>query len=313
MKKENIERWITVNGNHIPIEKGQTEEEAINNFINDHYEIELENKKNKINPILINKVLNSPGMHAKNLNDSILKLGTLSGTKEQKELLSNMLMNRSVYDNDLESVLAYSIRNNKKLAEINIRKNGTSYYDSINNKLQIDPNQPEAFRYISHELGHSFDALGIIKCRSSTYISKKYNKTLSDMLKEEINTSFSEKDFKDINQYMNNKMTILLTAYRINPTQETANQYYYWSNEFQNQKVVLESSIKKYLYFKTKYPESYWDSKGINRGTELFAMITETKLFSSNGYFDKWLNKYASKSLEIYDEIIEDYIQNEVR
>lgn len=40
---ENIERWITMNGNHIPILKGETEEEAINKFIGKDYEKELDN------------------------------------------------------------------------------------------------------------------------------------------------------------------------------------------------------------------------------------------------------------------------------
>lgn len=32
LKEEDIERWITVNGNHIPIKKGETEEDAIKRF-----------------------------------------------------------------------------------------------------------------------------------------------------------------------------------------------------------------------------------------------------------------------------------------
>lgn len=34
LKEEDIERWITVNGNHIPIKKGETEEDAIKRFTN---------------------------------------------------------------------------------------------------------------------------------------------------------------------------------------------------------------------------------------------------------------------------------------
>ena len=30
---DNIETWITVKGNHIPIKKGQSKEDAINNFL----------------------------------------------------------------------------------------------------------------------------------------------------------------------------------------------------------------------------------------------------------------------------------------
>lgn len=37
-------KWITVKGNHIPIFEGESEEEAINNFIGDKYEIELGEK-----------------------------------------------------------------------------------------------------------------------------------------------------------------------------------------------------------------------------------------------------------------------------
>lgn len=32
LREEDIERWITVNGNHIPIKKGETEEEAVKRF-----------------------------------------------------------------------------------------------------------------------------------------------------------------------------------------------------------------------------------------------------------------------------------------
>ena len=44
LRKDDIERWITMNGNHIPILKGQSEDEAVNNFIASHYESELEQK-----------------------------------------------------------------------------------------------------------------------------------------------------------------------------------------------------------------------------------------------------------------------------
>ncbi len=33
--KEEIEYWITVNGNHIPVKKGQTKEDAISSFLKD--------------------------------------------------------------------------------------------------------------------------------------------------------------------------------------------------------------------------------------------------------------------------------------
>ncbi len=32
-KDEDIDRWITVNGNHIPIRKGQTQREALEEFL----------------------------------------------------------------------------------------------------------------------------------------------------------------------------------------------------------------------------------------------------------------------------------------
>lgn len=47
MENENIERWITVKGNHIPILKGQTEEEAINNFIDKNQAFEIDIPKER--------------------------------------------------------------------------------------------------------------------------------------------------------------------------------------------------------------------------------------------------------------------------
>ena len=53
MDDKDIERWITVKGNHIPVKKGQSEKEAISNFMDrvfdnsDDVEIEVETEDEK--------------------------------------------------------------------------------------------------------------------------------------------------------------------------------------------------------------------------------------------------------------------------
>lgn len=46
LREEDIERWITVNGNHIPIKKGESEEDAIKRF-NDYVDNATGKKKKK--------------------------------------------------------------------------------------------------------------------------------------------------------------------------------------------------------------------------------------------------------------------------
>ena len=85
MNKENIEYWFTANGNHIPVKKGQTKEQALDEFLKEKgdvrgYSIEELKEKQKRE---LNEEINNVG------NGSYKRYKAMSKSEREKSKKSH--------------------------------------------------------------------------------------------------------------------------------------------------------------------------------------------------------------------------------
>lgn len=134
MADEEIERWITIKGNHIPILKGESEGDAINRFFSkfddtDDTEIDIElddeDKKVKYDTIYFTSV----GYQDSIVNPEDIDKITANGyrvremdiTKEMKDLMDEYLNSKYIDDNNMAGLMT-EFRNKIRFLDI---QNGT--------------------------------------------------------------------------------------------------------------------------------------------------------------------------------------------
>ena len=119
MNDEEIERWITVKGNHIPILKGESEDDAISRFfakfddtddIDIDIELEDEDKKTKYETIYYksdwmrgNKYISEEEVDK--VRENGFEVHEMEITSEMKDLMDEYLKSQYIEDNNMRGLM----------------------------------------------------------------------------------------------------------------------------------------------------------------------------------------------------------------
>lgn len=325
-------RWITTDtGRHVFIEDGQSIEEALANAFDesesetaDTYEPEFDHED--LTPE-INRIENEKRMKSfRGIWDA--------ENARMKNHFKEQFLAHPIVNPELEDVIMDMVAKKVNVQRIWIRPQWTkdpSVYYSYGRKLFVNINADDAkygktMSNLFHELGHGLDNNGTGNYHSSQYISKKYGMTLADMIKKEMLANESRMDeifqiYDDIDkendrnwerknageitevEYRNEKARIYEGTYlSICDVVQGTYGLEYVKNKFFNYTHPAE-----YFDWKSeKYPEAAEKHNARNRGTELFAELTENLTCDHEQRFANFIKKYAPKSYEIYFEILKE-------
>lgn len=159
-----------------------------------------------------------------------------------------------------------------------------------------------------HELGHCLDHNGELNGNhlSSTFISKKYNDTLSNVLKDEMQGV--------ANDIVNEIKNLKSQHPRISSTKVEAENYEEYQ-KFQSYRYLEDmlqgsmgnSRVKQQEGINTGHKKGYFeDDNGLHRGTEFFAELTDNIINDKNKTLLNICKKHLPKTTDIYFEILEE-------
>ncbi len=119
MNKEDIEYWITVNGNHIPVKKGQTKLESVNSFLKE---------KGDINGYSVSELKKRQTIDLLEQQESF---DVYKGSKDIDKYQPNISYSKNV-DNEEKKQAVYMYTTGKGLTDyVNINQylNGTAFFN----------------------------------------------------------------------------------------------------------------------------------------------------------------------------------------
>lgn len=318
MNDEEIQ-WITVNGNHIPIKPGQTKEQAIKERFNfDAGEESFDNYNSKEL-----SVMEYASEYRKNVKDVYIQSGVfytdrdgnrINATKLFKDSLEKTMNNREVYREDIENAVVKILPRTSIILK---DYGGTSYKGYPTNRMQMNFHRNNDYQNIKdyfHEMGHALDDNQKGGYYSSSYNSKKYGVTLSEMINEEFNLI----DDSTITELRDN------IIYRLNDLNDRhanneLNQREYLNKWYRTNQVLLDiadtiqsckgySEAKRLMStggHKSDYFEGVFAEE--NRGTELFAELTSSLVSDEDKEFASFIKKHCPRTYEIYEEILKEF------
>lgn len=225
------------------------------------------------------------------------------------------------YDDNVISMVNKTIMDREKLPK-GVRLKSTksaSYFESgrwvVININKDTPIVETAITYF-HEMGHASDNISPGEYRSSTYVSKKYKKTMVEMFDSEVKSAF-DFDMSVIDEYDNLRAELKKLD---NDYWNTGMPYDEWQEKRWRLlrlrsgfadivQSVCGDDFCKLNFGWTPHPASdgkpYYKQASYLKGTELFAHLTETAA-DPEKRLRKILSKYCPKTLKIYDEIVEE-------
>lgn len=249
-----------------------------------------------------------------------------------KDRFIESYMRHKVNDKELETVLFNMLKQKNNVKKVWIKTEytgGGTYYNSWSRKLVMNiSDNPEDYHQsmgnLFHEMGHALDNNGSSNYFSSTYISKKYETTLADMLKEEMSNCDIENLISDYYKLESRKNQIweeyndkrmAYTDYK----NEKARIYYgaalsvcdtiqgSYGIRYAREKLNNYTHPEGYFDWESeKYPEEAEKHNKRNRGAEFFAEMTDSLVNDHEHLFDNLMKKYCPKSHEIYFEILKE-------
>lgn len=292
-------KWITTEtGSHIFIEDGQSIEEAMKDRFDESYEEDLDYDGNF-----------DPEPEDINFKGKItVQKGSFSDTRKW---FDDAFVNREYVNEDVDLMINNFLKKNYgfKIKLKNTNQGRASHYDAKTmSKVVIDTGyKPDDISLIGtfyHEMGHAMDHKGHGDYYSLSYVSTIHNKTMIDMLDEEFKANLDENTLKNL-------------ADNIINARDHSNYYkeqLYLDELFTSmgdivQNVFGKDTCKKlfngYLgHDDLKDGKEYFSYKQL-RATEVFAELTSNLGTDPNKYLIDIFRKYAPKTLEIYEEIVE--------
>ena len=232
LRKEDIERWITMNGNHIPILKGQSEDEAVNNFIASHYESELEQKPREYKSYYLYDVSKKDYEAEKSGATGVTKREYLKGLSSGREGWEQDYLDGSWFNripenveetvfNSLESIT--DIRNyedfekqlRQKLFKAEVGINADNYQSIMN---AFDDEVAETYNIL---IADKKDELESIDVHNSYEVFEKSFETYG-----EHTTQFKERIMRNFDTAKNEECKIMLATVTVAGTKFIQNKEY---------------------------------------------------------------------------------------
>lgn len=175
-------------------------------------------------------------------------------------------------------------------------------------KLNASPTSgADTMSDLFHELGHCLDHGGSSSGEhlSSSFISQKYNNSLTDVLKNEMQGVAEDivKEIKSLKSqcpYSSSRLTENENSSEVQKYQS------YRSLEDMLQGSMGDDRISQQEELDRGHEKDYFDSLGIHRGTEFFAELTDNIINDKNKTLLNICKKYLPKTTDIYFEILEE-------
>jgi len=317
-------RWVTINGTHIFIKDGQTLEQAMaERFDESDWQDE---SKPTFDDYDIKSDLDIEEF--KQTTSKKLFRGVLDASyKETKERLKSQYNQHEVLNPELEGIVGDMIAkrvNVQKLWAKDEYTGGGTYYSRYKHQVVMNVNYGDEWYQtmdnLFHESGHALDNTVSGEYSSSRYVSKKYDKTLAEILKEEISEVDIDAVLSECErlQDLRKSMGELRDNGTIDKTKARNERARYASGRLSIIDVIQGTFGYDFVMekFDTWTHQKYYfdpvngykdtDFVRTNRGTEFFAEMTCDLICDREHNFSNFMKKIAPKAVEIYYEILED-------
>lgn len=289
-------KWVTINGTHIFIKDGQTVEEAF---------ADKEQTSKAFTDAVTNRV-DTAQLDPRNWY--YLGEEKVSLRKYARYKLEKALGNRAITD----PIIIEALKNH--IDSVVIKDTPGSHNDWLNGKrrliVSISGTAPETCTTFFHEVGHAID-FDRHQYMSSTFVSPKHGKTMVNMLLEEFG-SIDKEILKDENARfydLGKKVSIDYQADRISLKDYLRRGAYLNKAEtdfidmiqgvFGNDDAM---EVGGWLPHKA----NYFSRDPSYLGTECFAELTESLHADEKKIFYNLIKDYCPKTVEIYEEIMEE-------
>lgn len=312
-------RWITTKtGKHVFIKNGQSVKEALGEAFGEEFTYDVDEDFDKSDEDF-DFDIEPEEVNLKVRKTTLQKPSGKGYTHDLKAEFNDML-NYPWQNDKINNMINKQVNDKNKLPNgIKLKDTKTVSRLKQGDRILLDIAEGDSMVRIAqkyfHESGHCSDWISINKFQSSTYISKKYNKTLSDMLKEEIN-SIPENELIDAYYEMNGRRNALWDMY--------LNDEIHW-NEYEERYTCLAKAqtdladiiqaqkgddfVLNYFKFIPHPPRNkkpYYSQGNFLPGTEAFAEITCHLATDKRNYFINVMKNFIPKTLEIYNELLEE-------
>ncbi len=275
MDEENIERWITVNGRHIPILKGESEKEALNRFYSrsdiestmntNDIDIEIETEDENIPYEKIYYTYFGPSRSIVKDKEKAeangYKVFEFELTAEMKDTIDDILKSEYIEDNNIRG--AINVLNNK-LFQIAVNGSDRRMIEDYVRPMIIDACASEAQKWLDK-------------------LPKNENKSIERCLADTNSIGYAEShkaiyNSKEYNYYTSNcQRCIIAYEMRRRGYDVEANKYKGRADEIYNTRLSLTRSFLNYDYYKNtkEYNTQPNGEKYSSRGALIKAMVKD--------------------------------------
>ena len=320
-------RWITTKtGKHVFIKNGQSIKEALGEAFGEEFTYDTDDEFDDgdfrgldIDWDSMDQDLEPEEVNLK-VRKIILQKPSSGGYSHDLKAEFNDMLNYPWQNDKINNMINKQVNDKNKLPNgIKLKDTKTVSRFKQQDRILLDISEGDSIIRIAqkyfHESGHCSDWISVNKFQSSTYVSKKYNKTLSDMLKEEIN-SVPEDELVNAYYEMDGRRNALWDMY--------LNDEIHW-NEYEERYTCLAKAqtdladiiqgqkgddfVLNYFKFIPHSPRnktSYYNQGNFLAGAEAFAEITCHLATDKRNYFINVMKNFIPKTLEIYNELLEE-------
>lgn len=306
-------KWVTIKGNHIPIKKGQTPEEAFQEFLNNRGSTDVNFDPDEDTNELLSDDEVDVSLPLKKQKIKVQKSSNYWGYDHDIRSDFNKMQSFEWYNDEVvEMVNSVNLYGGVKLKDTCT----PSKFDPDKMRIIIDIGAGDSTIEIGqkyfHEMGHASDCIDGWHYKSSEFISPKHGKTLSEMLKEEfagVDSGVLQKIFNDWNDKIDE-------AHKKYKDSELSHEEYcdirdclmkcqtdladITQGQTGDKNVMVIFGWTPHPPYKGK---PYYDQAKFLAGTEFFAEVTCDLATNKNQDLVKALKRICPKTLEIYHEI----------
>lgn len=291
-------KWVTINGTHIFIKDGQTIEEAFAN----------KEQTSKAFVDTLKKRVDVGQLDPRNWY--YIGEDRVSPREFARYKLEKALENRAMTD----PIIIEALKNH--VDSVIIKDTRGSHNDWFNGKrrlvVSISGTAPETCTTFFHEVGHAidYDPKGY-EYMSSTFVSPKYNKTMMNMLLDE----FGDIDDELLKDELGRFDILREKVSKDYNDDKFERNIYFKKNAYINKAEIDFVDMVQGVFGEDaamriggwlSHKSGYFGRSPALLGTECFAELTESLHADEEKTFYNLIKQYCPKTVEIYEEIIEE-------
>lgn len=299
-------KWVTINGTHIFIKDGQTVEEAIE---------ELNTKRDNNIKTILGKIKYADAKYWYVDRDTKERI---MPKKHFTKVFGDALKVCPIVKSDIEDCIVGCIQT--KLKFLQLQDHGISDYDSGWERIRLnvvdDSVNSRIVEVFCHEMGHAMDNISGNKWRSSSFVSSKHGVTMVSMLFDELKNDENLESLCDEYEILQDLKRQVVQNYKDKSIDRQ--EYYDKYTAYDEARVDLadvvqaiwgnEECKRRFGFIPHPKPPDYFYGERGRRyaGTECFAELTANLSTDNEKRFYDIMKTYAPKTIEIYEEIMEE-------